>query len=85
MLSKQNGLIFVRLRRLGAGALFRRLCSAIEIIGRVDQGDMRKGLRKIANETFRRRVILEIIAHREQPLEQLSRVVQPSQKHEIID
>ena len=51
MLSEQNRLIIVRLRRLGAGALFRRLCSAIEIIGRVDQGDMRKGLRKIASGT----------------------------------
>ena len=55
--SKPEASIIPCLRHLGAGALFRGLRGAGEIIRGVDQRNMRKGLRKIADKTFRHGII----------------------------
>ena len=72
-------------KRCVARARMRR-----QVVGRVDEPDVRERLREVAEQPFRGRVVFlrdqaEVVAEREQPLEEPARLVAPPLHQERVD
>ena len=64
-------------------------CSARQIQGSIDQGDVRERLREVSQKTAATGIILfrqqaDVIAQRKQPFEQHLRFCVPSLQHQVV-
>src|SRR5205807_6707183 len=76
-------------RLLAVGALLGRSLSPGQVVSGVDQGDVRKGLRKISDLAREARVEFlseqsDIVAQRQQTLEELARLVDAPQQDVVV-